>query len=315
MVLLDYKSQKVLPKYVLELADLFWTHKPKKDNPFYHSNSIGIEQYFGLEENHFDYFPASTYQTPIYWLLQYSLNETVDFIIEFTNKVVKHYAKSGFDSSVKKVKLFFDDATIKEQYISHCLWNIYRGTSSPVSPDLLQSIHMALEKFFLEMAQHVDSKKLERWLIYLLKNSESASIATVVASIVLAYPDKTFDVAKILFKTKEFILQDKIRLVSEYQTKSLYSIGYGLNYQNKIYEDERIKTLKEGIKEGIEKGIKLGEERGIEKGIKLGEERGIEKGARKEKIEIARQMLSRGLDISLVLEITGLPVDDIKGLI
>jgi len=236
---------KVLPKYVLELADLFWTHKPKKDNPFYHSNSIGIEQYFGLEENHFDYFPASTYQTPIYWLLQYSLNETVDFIIEFTNKVVKHYAKSGFDSSVKKVKLFFDDATIKEQYISHCLWNIYRGTSSPVSPDLLQSIHMALEKFFLEMAQHVDSKKLERWLIYLLKNSESASIATVVASIVLAYPDKTFDVAKILFKTKEFILQDKTRLVSEYHTKSLYSMGYGLNYQNKIYEDERIKTYED----------------------------------------------------------------------
>jgi len=232
---------KVLPEYVLKLADLFWTYTPKKEDFFYHS-SIEIEQYFGLEESHSDYFPASAFQTPIYWLLQFSLKETVDFILKFTNKSIKHYANSGFDNSVKKVNLFFDDGTTKEQYISHCLWNMYRGTGSPVTPYLLQSIHMALEKYFLEQGKLADSKTLESWLIYLLKNSESASISAVVASIVLAYPEKTFNVARILFKTKEFILQDKTRLVSEYQTRSLYSIGYGLNYQNKIYEDERIKT-------------------------------------------------------------------------
>jgi len=124
---------KVLPEYVLKLADLFWTYAPKQEGSFYHS-SIEVEQYFGLEETHFYYFPASAFQTPIYWLLQYSLKETVDFILEFTNKSVRHYANSGFDSSVKKVNLFFDDGTTKEQYISHCLWNMYRGTSSPVSP-------------------------------------------------------------------------------------------------------------------------------------------------------------------------------------
>jgi len=232
---------KVLPKYVLKLADLFWTYTPKKKDFFYHSG-IEVEQYFGLEETHFYCFPASAFQTPIYWLLQYSLKETVDFILEFTNKSVRHYANSGFDSSVKKVKLFFDDGTTKEQYISHCLWNMYRGTSSPVSPYLLQCIHMALEKYFLEQGKLVDSGILESWLIYLLKHSESASISAVVTSIVLAYPDKTFNVAKILFKTKEFILQDKARLVSEYETRSLYSIGYGLNYHHKIYQNERIKT-------------------------------------------------------------------------
>jgi len=232
---------KSLPEYVLKLADLFWTYTPKDEDPFYH-HSIEVEQYFGLEETHFDYFPVSAYQTPIYWLLQFSFKETVDFILKFINKSVKHYAKSGFDNSVKKVKLFFDDGTIKEQYISNCLWNMYRGTGSPVSPDLLQSIHMALEKYFLEIGKHKDSETLKRWLIYLLKSSESASISAAVASIVLAYPDKTFRVAKILFRTKEFILQDKARLVLEYNAKSLYSIGYGLNYQHKIYQDERIKT-------------------------------------------------------------------------
>ncbi|WP_457635628.1 AVAST type 4 anti-phage nuclease Avs4 [Persephonella sp.] len=232
---------KVLPKCVLKLADLFWIYTTKKEETSYHS--IEVERYFGLEEEtHLDYFPSSAYQTPIYWLLQFSLKETIDFILEFTNKSVKYYANSGFDPEVKKVKVYFDDRTITEQYISHCLWNMYRGTSSPVSPYLLQSIHMALEKYFLEVGKHIDSKTLENWLIYLLKNSESASISAVVTSIVLAYPDKTFNVAKILFKTKEFILQDKSRAISEYETKSLYSIGYGLNYSHNFYQDERIKT-------------------------------------------------------------------------
>jgi hypothetical protein len=130
---------KILPEYILKLADLFWTYTPKIDE-YYHHNSIGVEQYFCIEDDHLEYFPASAYQTPIYCLLKYSLKETVDFILEFTNKTVKHYAKSGFDSSVKKVKLFFDDGTIKEQYISHCLWNMYRGTSSSVSSNLLTDV-------------------------------------------------------------------------------------------------------------------------------------------------------------------------------
>jgi hypothetical protein len=228
---------KALPEYVFKLADLFWTYTPRKEKFPYH-HSIEIEQYFGLEETHLDYFPASAYQTPIYWLLQYSLKETVDFILEFTNKSVKHYVNSGFDSSIKKVKVYFNDGTTKEQYISHCLWNVYRGTSSPVSPYLLQSIHMALEKYFLELVKHVDSKTLESWLIYILKNSESASISAVVASIVLAYPDKTFNVAKILFKTKEFILQDKTRLVSEFDV--LAPMGTGLS--GELYQKERIES-------------------------------------------------------------------------
>ncbi len=238
-------TTQALPEYVLKVADLFWTYTPKKEELSYFRSTLEVEQYFGLEPHRSDYFPSSAYQTPIYWLLYISLKETVDFILEFTNKSVRHYTQSGFDPSVKKVKVYFDDGTIKEQYISHCLWNMYRGTSSPVSPYLLQSIHMALEKYFLELGGHADSKTLESWLIYLLKKSESTSITAVVASIVLAYPDKTFNVAKNLFKTKEFIIQDKARLVSEYQTKSLYSIGYGLNPYHRIYQDERIKTCDE----------------------------------------------------------------------
>lgn len=236
---------KVLPEYVLKLADLFWSYTEKEKDHFYRSQ-IDTEQYFGLESNHSDYHPASAYQTPIYWLLQFHLKGTIDFILSFTNKSVQKYAISGFDNSVQKVDIYLDDENKRSQYISHCLWNLYRGTGSPVSPYLLQSIHMALEKYFLEMGEKIESNTLESCLLYILKNSESASISSVVASIVLAYPEKTFNVAKILFKTKEFVLNDTTRLVSEHSSKSLYSIGlnWGIN-TSEFYVEERIKTCKD----------------------------------------------------------------------
>jgi len=231
---------KILPEYVLKLADLFWTYTPQKDELFFHS-SIEIEQYFGIEESHLDYFPASAYQTPIYWLLQFSTQKTIDFILRFTNKTVECYAKSDLDKNqVKEVEVLIEkDETIK-QYISNRLWCTYRGTQ--VSPHVLEAIHMALEKFFFERVKNTENETLEYWLMYLLKNSKTASISAVVTSIVLAYPEKTFNIAKILFKTKEFFFYDTSRWLLDQTAKSNYSIGYGFNYHNKIYPDERIKT-------------------------------------------------------------------------
>ncbi|KAF3982703.1 MAG: ATP-binding protein [Methylococcales symbiont of Hymedesmia sp. n. MRB-2018] len=236
---------KVLPEYVLKLADLFWSYTRKDDHSFFHTR-IEIEQHFGLESNHSDYHPASAYQTPIYWLLKFHLKGTIDFILNFTNKSVQKYASSDFDNFVQNIDIFLDDENKKSQYVSHCLWNLYRGTGSPVSPYLLQSIHMALEKYFLEIGKIFEPKIIEDWLIYLLKNSESASISSVVTSIVLAYPEKTFNVAKILFKTKEFILNDTSRLVSEHGAESLYSIGKSWGIRtNEFYDEERIKTCED----------------------------------------------------------------------
>lgn len=233
----------VLPIHVLQLADLFWSFFPKDDNEYY-SSDLGVEQYFNMEDDHFDYFPASAYQTPIYWLLQYSLQETINFIIEFTNKTVEPYASSRLDNGqVKEVEVFIEDGESIKQYISNRLWCTFRGTQ--VSPHALESIHMALEKFFLERGESVDATVLESWLLYLLRKSRSASISAVVASIVLAFPDKTFNVAKVLFKTKEFFFYDTARWgLDQSQKSSLSSLrnAFGVNYKNEIYENERIKA-------------------------------------------------------------------------
>lgn len=175
-----------------------------------------------------------------------NLKGTIDFILNFTNKSVQKYDASGFDNSVLDIEVLLGDENVQNQYISHCLWNLYRGTGSPVSPYLLQSIHMALEKCFLGIGKKAESNILEDWLHYLLKHSESASISSVVTSIVLAYPEKTFNVAKVLFKTKEFIFHDTTRLVSDQSAKSLYSIGRNMGSRsNEFYDDERIKTCED----------------------------------------------------------------------
>lgn len=236
----------ILPEYVLQLADLFWFHLPQEDK--YHSHRMNIEDEFCLAAGHHDYFPSSPYQTPIYCLLQFSLQKTIDFILSFTNKTVECFANSEFaKNEVEEVAVFIEGGQSIRQYICNRLWNMYRGTQ--VSTQLLESIHMALEKFFLERGEKADSKILESWLLYLLRNSKSASISAVVASIVLAYPEKTFNVAKVLFQTKEFFLYDTNRFVLDQQHKgSLLALkdGFGgVNYKNAMYEEERIKSCDE----------------------------------------------------------------------
>ena len=63
---------------------------------------------------------------------------------------------------------------------------------------------------------------------------------------------------------------------------------------------------KEGIKEGIDIGVK--------RGIKQGTLQGIEQGSKESRLEIAKAMLKKNMDINLIAEITNLPVEEIKTL-
>ena len=59
-------------------------------------------------------------------------------------------------------------------------------------------------------------------------------------------------------------------------------------------------------KEGIEQGL----ERGLEQGL----ERGWEKGALAKARESALRMLDEGLDIELIVRVTGLSREEVEGL-
>jgi len=237
---------RCLPKHVIKLADLFWFRSSIKSTR-YGGHSFGVEESFGLSTRHeLNYYPPSSLQTPIFHLLQVAPKETVDFILSFTNKCVECYMKSRFNNEIEEVEVCVNDTTTIRQYISNRLWNMYRGTQ--VSTHLLESMHMALEKWLLTNAESMSKKNLQSWCLYLIKNSVSASITAVVTSVVIANYSKLFDVAKVLFQTKEFFTYDTSRMMLDMQHKSSLEIfkfpSLG-DYQKELYENERIKSCDE----------------------------------------------------------------------
>lgn len=252
MILADFeglKISKVMPEQVLKLANLFWTKEDQQDEgkrSLYERKEI--EHAFNITDKYdLKYSPSSAFQTPIYSLLKIDYSITIDFIISFINKSVEHYVNSKwqYKENIETVNVYINEKTIVEQYHSQALWNLYRGTSSPLMPDLLQSIHMALEKWLLDLVKlkELDFKALELLLIRLLRSSKSSSITAIIASVVLSKPYKTFNIATILFKTKEFIDADFTRCFKDISnSKFMYGMGYDRDYKNKIFQEERIKT-------------------------------------------------------------------------
>ncbi|WP_410005840.1 AVAST type 4 anti-phage nuclease Avs4 [Aequorivita nionensis] len=235
---------KVLPLSVIDLCDLFWQKREKKLDDYGYDRDR-IENRYGLVSKHhsFDYFPASANQTPVYLLLQTTLWDTLNFIIDFTNRAVIYYQQTNYDKDdFKEIIIYLDGQEIK-QFTSWTLWSLYRGITGP---NILQCIHMALEKLLLELSKIVPVEKLKPILLYILQKSKSTSLTSIVCSVVLSNPDKYYDVAIILFKTIELYHLDLSRSSSEFQVKSTCSIGYGLDRTKDIlYTDERLKACED----------------------------------------------------------------------
>ena len=70
-------------------------------------------------------------------------------------------------------------------------------------------------------------------------------------------------------------------------------------------------TFHKGLNEGMQKGIEQGIEQGIQQGIKQGIEQGIEQGKEETANGYIANMLEKGLDISLICQITGASKDKI----
>lgn len=241
------------PDEVLALAELYWRKvriQPEDDGDSWH---MELDDEYALDHRgvQLDFSGASAYCTPIYGLLYIDFPKTLDFIIRFVNKSIDSYrkAKHGKEDGAL-VEVHISETEIVTQYVSHAIWCTHRGTGSPVVPYLIQSIHMALEKFLLEQVGQKEDCELEQILISILRHTRSASLSSVVCSIVLAHPDKFWKVALILFKTIEFFHPDTMRSVQEEQVKSLCGISF---YSNPLYTQERLETCEQEFrKENLE---------------------------------------------------------------
>jgi hypothetical protein len=251
----SFEVVKSLPKEVIKLAEQSWFQVP---NDEYRYSIMAVEDSFCISSSRQDYFPESALQTPVFNLLRFAPKETIDFILSFTNKTVEYHSKSKSKNEVEEVEVVFNEKETIKQYISNRLWNMYRGTQ--VCPHLLASIHMALEKWMLEYAKSAPKEKLDSLCIYLIRNSKSASITAVVVSVVLANFSELFNVAKILFQTKEFFLYDTRRMSLDLHHKSqLLSLknNFPSNYKNEIYDEERIKACDDAHRKSSLENITL----------------------------------------------------------
>lgn len=242
-----------LPDEVLALAELYWRKvkiRHEDDDCSWH---MGLDDEYALDHRgvQLDFSGASAYCTPIYGLLYIDFRKTLDFIIRFVNKSIDSYRMSEHGrEDVVPVEVHISKTKIVTQYLSYAIWCTHRGIGSPVVPYLIQSMHMALEKFLLEQVGHLEDRQLERILISILQHARSASLSSVVCSVVLAHPDKFWNVALILFKTIEFFHPDLMRSVREDEAKNLCRLSF---YSNPLYTRERLATCKQEFrKENLE---------------------------------------------------------------
>ena len=235
-----------LPLSIIQLCDLFWQKQQYKHEVSIYDR-VSMEEQYGLTDKfEFNYSTASAHQTPIIFLLQKTFYETINFIIAFTNRAVETYSNSDIgQKDVIKVTLKIGEKEVT-QYLSNAIWCMYRGSGSPNVPNILQSIHMALEKILLEYAKTSNSDLIQEYFLFILYKSKSTSLTSVVCSVILANPNKFYDIALILFKTKELFHFDTLRIINEHQVKLLYLFGYGMDkIDDVLYRDERLKTCED----------------------------------------------------------------------
>ena len=85
-------------------------------------------------------------------------------------------------------------------------------------------------------------------------------------------------------------------------------------YLDMLVDEEKAKSLKEGIEAGKAQGLQEGKAQGLQEGKAQGLQEGKTQGLQQSKIEIAKKMLSKGMPLDLIVEMTGLSEEEIKKL-
>lgn len=89
--------------------------------------------------------------------------------------------------------------------------------------------------------------------------------------------------------------------------------AYYRHLDNIVILRDNIRTERaEGLAKGLAKGREEGLAEGREEGLAEGREEGLAKGRTEERIENARKMKMRGLDDSMISDITGLTIEEIS---
>ncbi|MGH7865128.1 MAG: AAA family ATPase, partial [Candidatus Binataceae bacterium] len=202
--------------------------------------SLDIDLYFGIKEGlRHDSFPASAIRGPWAHLLRSHPGKALDFYVQVFNHSADWYAHSRLRDRLEppwEVVLTFADGTTRKQWANPRLWGLYRGMS--VGPYPLQSMLMALENWLLDTGKQ-SPELLDSILVDILRRSDSAALAAVVASAAIAYPHASGEALLVLLSVRDYIVMDRSRMVGEQQMSGMTAMFPTLRADEQVYEMER----------------------------------------------------------------------------
>lgn len=128
--------------------------------------------------------------------------------------------------------------------------------------------------------------ELAQWMLF-LNNPNDKEVENIMK--------QNEPIKEAMVKLREISEDDELRRVAQLRQKA-------------IMDEKAIKqrAIEVGLEEGMQKGLQKGLEKGIEKGM--------EKGIEKEKIEIAKKLLAKHIDIATIAEVTSLSIKNIQKL-
>lgn len=184
-------------------------------------SSFGLGIHFGIGGGLSQEFsPASALRGPWVSLLHNHPRKGLDFLIKVFNHSADWYVHPRVDDPLepaRQIELTFADGMTRKHWGNQRLWNLYRGTS--VGPGFLQSLLMACEKWLLELAE-TSSEHLDGVLLEVLRRSDSATLAAVVASVATAHPHASGEALLVLLSAPDYIIFDRRRMAGEHHASS-----------------------------------------------------------------------------------------------
>jgi hypothetical protein len=230
-----------LPQLMVSVAsDYLLATEEELRRDTYRHYSTDIDIFFGVRDGHrHDFFPASALRGPWLPLLQRHPAIGLKFYYQVFNHSIDWYLRPRLPGHLEpawEIELTFADGRVYKQWVNPRLWNAYRGLS--VAPYALQSMLMALEKWLFEVAAR-QPEQLDKVLIALLRNSQSAALSAVVASIAIAHPHLAGEALLVLLSAPDYVRLDRQRMAQESGTSALTNMFPQLQADKKLYDDER----------------------------------------------------------------------------
>lgn len=230
-----------LPQLMISVAsDYLLATEEELRRDTYRQYSTDIDIFFGIRDGRrHDFFPASALRGPWLPLLQSHPGIALKFYYQVFNHSIDWYVHPRLPDALEpawEIEITFADGTVHKQWVNPRLWTAYRGLS--VSPYVLQSMLMALEKWLLEVATR-HPEQLDNVLLAILRHSHSGSLSAVVASVAIAHPDLAGEALLVLLSAPDYVRLDRQRMAQESGTSALTNMLPQLQADKKLYDNER----------------------------------------------------------------------------